>query len=371
MRQAALSSGVVRTSLEHAPPHRPVAPSTSCASAARAPSTSRGRCRSSIIRIASRRVYRTRGSIRGTRSSGLVRRARSLRARGRRYIRRFPLLANVSTARLTNSRSSLTALRPPPNPSKTTPSSRDSTLHHGRALEGRRARVTIARLFAWFGHYRTWAESAANDACLVEDDLENRVYDAALGADLSTEARDSHALASSGSEERLDQSAEPLPAPGESETSRVSPTAGARAHYVFGLAARRPFQSGRRGRAHRRRYQRLGGPEGRLVRRQTSGRRDLGAPRWSFAFGAKIRHEAGSVPSTYFNGEVTFRPTPDLERQRVARYGAPERCRCCGAMCQVFPTVRRREARRHAPLLSSGESDARGTDCHARRTSAS
>jgi hypothetical protein len=247
------------------------------------------------------------------------------------YRRFFPLLANVSTSRAREF--ALLAYSAPPTTealeNDTEFESFNTCTTGGRLKADARASKAL-ELFAWFGHYRTWAESATNDACLIEDELENRVFDAALGGDLSSDSRDAHALLELGG--RLDRSTEPLPAPGESEASRLYYYE-ARARYVVATPLGGPFSLDVEG-LHRRRYQRVGGPEdpwfeGRQVVALTW------APRWSFAFGAEY-DTSGLVPSTYFNGEVTFRPTPDWSASAFAgqRAGA---LRCVGGVCRVFP----------------------------------
>jgi hypothetical protein len=250
---------------------------------------------------------------------------------GKHYRRFFPLLANVSTARAREF--ALLAYSAPP----TTEALENDTEFEGfnTCTTGGRLRADARaskrlELFGWLGHYRTWAESATNDACVIRRELENRVFDAALGADAETWDRDSHALLELGG--RLDESAEPAPAPGESETSRLYYYE-VRARYVLGVALGGPFHLDVEG-LHRRRYQRVGGPEdpwfqGRQVVALTW------APRWSFAFGTEY-DTSGLVPATYFNGEVTFRPSSDSSASLFAgqRAGA---LRCVGGVCRVFP----------------------------------
>src|SRR5690606_2651753 len=100
----------------------------------------------------------------------------SLLAEAKHYRRFFPLLANVSTARAREF--SLVQYSAPP----TTEEPWTDT-----ELEGFNTCVTGGRLrpafhfdrarsaYAWIGHYRTFAESVANERCTVSAENENRV----------------------------------------------------------------------------------------------------------------------------------------------------------------------------------------------------
>lgn len=245
------------------------------------------------------------------------------------YRRFFPLLANVSTARAREF-AQLAYSAPPTTEAidNDTEFEGFNTCTTGARLKGQGRASRGLELFAWFAHYRTWAETATNEACVTNEALENRVFDVALGGELHPEG--SHWLVELGG--RLDHSAEELRAPGEREASRLYYSE-ARLRYSFGVELGGPFSLDVEG-VHRRRDQRVGGPDDPWFEgRQVVG---LGVDsRWSFAFGAEY-NTSKLVPSTYFNGEVTFRPTPDWSASAFAgqRAGA---LRCVGGICRVFP----------------------------------
>jgi hypothetical protein len=254
----------------------------------------------------------------------------ALTLEARHYRRLFPLSANVKLARATEF-SSLAYNQVP----TTEPEDNDTE------LEGMNTCVTGARLagdvtlrpglraLGTFAHYLTYAESGSNGACAIIDQQLNRVYDVSSGFGLDSHDRARHLQVVLGG--RLDQS--------QRELTLVE---GSRSHLFYGevylrheleLPLAGDFSWSLTGR-HRRRQQAEGGPgvpwhEGEEV---------LGvewAEHSSLGLGAEYDTRPG-VPDTYFNVEVSHRPTPS---SRVALFAGQRRGaqRCVGGICRLYP----------------------------------
>ena len=249
---------------------------------------------------------------------------------GKHYRRFFPLLANVSTARAREF--SLLSYSAPPTTEALdvdTEFENFNTCTSGARL-GADADVNDRLvLLGSFAHYRTWAESAPNDACVIADRFENRVLDADAGFELESADGSAHGRLTLGG--RLDRSAEPHPTPSGDDSDLYYYEVSTHYELVYPLGG--PLGLEFTG-VHRRRYQLVGGPDGPWFEGTHVTSLNV-APRWTFAAGFEY-DTSGMVPATYFNGEVRFRPTPASSLSLFAgqRAGA---LRCVGGVCRVFP----------------------------------
>jgi hypothetical protein len=249
---------------------------------------------------------------------------------GKHYRRFFPLRANVSAARAREF-SDLAYSAPP----TTEPLTADTMFENfntctsgARLSAGAGASQTLT-LIGSFAHYRSWAESVANEACVIADRFENRIFDGEAGFELDPEASGLHARLTLGG--RLDHAAEPRPTPSGADSELYYHELNTRHELTLELGG--PFELELTG-THRRRFQLVGGPtdvwfEGRQVASLNIG------PRWSAAVGFEY-DTSGLVPATYVNTEARFRPTPATSLALFVgqRAGA---LRCVGGVCRVFP----------------------------------
>jgi len=254
----------------------------------------------------------------------------ALTLEARHYRRLFPLSANVKLARASEF-SSLSYNQVP----TTEPEDNDTELEGmNTCVSGARLRgdVTLGRGVRALGslaHYLTYAESGSNEACAITSQQLNRVYDVSSGFGLDSHDRARHLELVLGS--RLDQS--------ERELTLAE---GSRSHLFYGevylrheleLPLAGAFSWSLTGR-HRRRVQAEGGPgvpwhEGEeVLGLEWAGHSSLG-------LGAEYDTRPG-VPDTYFNIELSHRPTPS---SRVALFAGQRRGaqRCVGGICRLYP----------------------------------
>jgi hypothetical protein len=249
---------------------------------------------------------------------------------GKHYRRFFPLLANVSTARAREF--SLLSYSAPPTTEALevdTEFENFNTCASGGRLRADASATSSLTLLGSLAHYRTWAENAPNEACVIADRFENRVFDADAGFELDSRETGAHGRLTLGG--RVDHSAEPLPTPEGDDSDLFYYEINTRYELAYPLSDTLELEIIG---VHRRRYELIGGPdvpwfEGRQI---TS--LNVGA-RWSFALGVEY-DTSDLVPPTYFNGELRYRPTPATSLGLFAgqRAGA---LRCVGGVCRVFP----------------------------------
>jgi hypothetical protein len=249
---------------------------------------------------------------------------------GKHYRRFFPLLANVSTARAREF--SLLSYSAPPTTEaleEDTEFENFNTCTSGGRLSADAAASDRLVLVAALAHYRTWAESGPNEACVIADRFENRVFDGETGFELDSADRSAHGKLTIGG--RLDHSAEPQPTPSGEDSDLFYYEVNSRYDLEYPLGG--PFELEISG-VHRRRYQLVGGPDEPWFEGHQIAGLNL-ASSWSFAAGFEY-NTSGLVPTTYFNGEVRYRPTPasSLSLFVGQRAGA---LRCVGGVCRVFP----------------------------------
>ena len=256
--------------------------------------------------------------------------ALALTLEGRHYRRLFPLLANVKLARAREF-SSLSYSQVP----TTEPEDNDTELGSmNTCVSGGRLRADVqltrgVRALGSASHYLTYAESGSNEACVVSEADLNRVYDLYSGFALESEDRRRHFELTLGG--RLDRSERELTL-ADGTTSRLFYTE-AYLRHVLDVPLGEHFALSLTGR-HRRRSQAEGGPGVPWLEGE-----ELLAVEWaehtSFGVGAEYDTRPG-VPDTYFNAEVSHRPTRD---SRVSLFAGPRRGaqRCVGGICRLYP----------------------------------
>jgi len=254
----------------------------------------------------------------------------ALTLEGRHYRRLFPLAANVKLARAREF-SSLSYNQVP-----TTELEDNDTEYEGMntCVSGARLRGDFSlrpgvRALSSVAHYLTYAESGANEACVITREQLNRIYDISSGFALDSRDRKRHLELVLGG--RIDSSERELTLPGGS-SSHLFYGEGYLRH-VLDLPLVGDFSVNLTGR-HRRRSQAEGGPgvpwsEGEEV---------LGvewAEHTSLGLGAEYDTRPG-VPHRYFNIELSHRPTPS---SRVALFAGQRRgaLRCVGGICRLYP----------------------------------
>jgi len=253
----------------------------------------------------------------------------TLMLEGKHYRRFFPLRANVNTALAREF--SLVQYSAPP----TTEAFWVDTEFEGfnTCVTGGRAKGDVhlgkdESVFAWVGHYRTWAERALNEPCEVSRANENRVWDLATGMEITSQRRKSRANLTFGA--RVDQAPDPFTTT-EGETSLYYQEVYSRYDVIRWLGG--PFSLQFQG-WHRRRHQTVGGPAEPWYEGQ-----HLTGVDWSgnvsAAFGVEYSTNP-SVPSTYLNGVVTYKITP---ASSVGVFVGQRRgsLRCVGGVCRVYP----------------------------------
>lgn len=254
----------------------------------------------------------------------------SLLLEGKHYRRLFPLLANVSLARAPEF-SSLAYSAPPiaePNFVDTEFEGFNTCVSGGRAKGDLKLSSTVS-VSAAVGHYQTWAESRANEACVIADENHNVVWDVASGFELGRRARDVHLEITLGA--RLDETDRELSLPEGGSTHLFYHETYARHELAIKLG---PNQSLDLTGAHRRRQRAQGGPaepwiEGLEVATWNASRE------LSLALGFEYDTNP-QVPPTYLNGQLAYKIGSDAS---VSLFGGQRRgaLRCVGGVCRVFP----------------------------------
>ncbi len=183
-------------------------------------------------------------------------------------------------------------------------------------------------VFAWVGRYDTWAESASNETCRTSDDDLNRVWDFAVGTEITSQERQSRAEAVVGS--RIDET-----------DRRISDGRGLETHVFYEEVYVRydviralggPFSLQLQG-WHRRRRQTLGGPNETYTQAQhVTG---FGWDKLTMSFGVELDTDP-ATPRRYFNGQAKYNITSG---SNVALFVGQRRggLRCVSGVCRIFP----------------------------------
>ncbi|MBK7581035.1 MAG: hypothetical protein IPI67_12580 [Myxococcales bacterium] len=249
---------------------------------------------------------------------------------GKHYRRFFALAANVETARAREF--SLVQYSAPPTTEAfwvDTEFEGFNTCVTGGRLKGDVHLGKDESVFAWVGHYRTWAERALNEACDTSNANLNRVWDLATGMELTGQRRKSRANLTFGA--RIDQAEESLAASSGGVTNLYYQETYARYDVLRSLGG--PFSLQFQG-WHRRRHQVVGGPDEPWFEGQHLTGVDW-SPHLSAAFGVEYSSNPG-VPATYFNGQVSYKITSSSSVSAFVgqRRGA---LRCVGGVCRIYP----------------------------------
>lgn len=253
----------------------------------------------------------------------------SLIVEAKHYRRFFPLSANVSVARAREF--AQVQYSAPPTTEEIwndTQTENFNVCVTGGRLRGEVHADRSHSVYAWLGHYRSYAESVTNESCEIAAENENRVWDAAVGSDLRSASRGARADLSVGT--RFDQAGRELgTATGSTPVfyrelytrySLAEPLAGTWTLELRGV--------------ERWRRQTLGGPEEPWVEGEHSIGVDVGEA-LSVAWG--IEHDGRpDAPDTYLNGQLSYRPSELLVLGLFAgqRRGA---LRCVGGVCRFYP----------------------------------
>lgn len=254
----------------------------------------------------------------------------ALTLEGRHYRRLFALSGNVKLARAREfanvSYNQVPTTEPEDND---TEYENMNTCVSGARLRGDFVVRRGVRALGSVAHYLTYAEASANEACVVNRQLLNRVSDVSSGFALDSSDRERHFELRVGG--RLDTTERELRR-GDGGLSQLFYGEGYLKHQLelplggnLGLSL-----SGH----HRRRAQAQGGPGAPWL----EGSEVLGiewAEHSSLGFGAEYDTRPG-VPHRYFNLELAHRPTPS---SRVALFAGQRRgaLRCVGGICRLYP----------------------------------
>jgi hypothetical protein len=249
---------------------------------------------------------------------------------GKHYRRFFPLLANVDTVRAPEY-SALQYSSPP----TTEPFWVDTEFDgFNTCVTGGRLRsdVEVGRgtnVYGWIGHYRTWAESVANEQCDTADTNLNRVWDAATGFEIVSQHGKSRASATVGS--RFDDTERLVPDSPHGETHVFYREIYARYDVIQWLGG--PFAIKFQG-WHRRRHETLGGPPEPWLELQHLTAIEW-APRLSAGIGVEYTGNP-QFPPTYFNGVLSYAFSPS---SNVSIFAGQRRggLRCVSGVCRVYP----------------------------------
>ncbi|MCA9629742.1 MAG: hypothetical protein KC766_18835 [Myxococcales bacterium] len=262
---------------------------------------------------------------------------------GKHYRRFFPLSANVD---LNHAREfNLVQYNAPPTTEVFYNDTQFETFNV--CVSGGRAKTDFHAgkdedLFVWLGYYNTWSESASNDQCDIADDKRNRVLDAAVGAELTSQQRKSRASITLGG--RNDVADRELQTAGGEQTDIAYQEGYVRYDVIRWIDG--PYSLQFQG-WHRRRRQTLGGPEGGWWEGQHLTGFEW-APHVSLAFGVEYNsNELFAASDTaspselsdvtlYFNGQATYRID---SASSVSLFVGQRRgsLRCVGGVCRVFP----------------------------------
>jgi hypothetical protein len=254
----------------------------------------------------------------------------ALTLEARHYRRLFPLSANVKLSRAAEF-SSLSYNQVP----TTEPEDNDTELEGmNTCVSGARLRgdVTLrpgVRALGSLSHYLTYAESGSNEACTITQQQQNRVYDLSSGFAFDSKDRTRHGELVLGG--RLDRAERELTLADASRSHLFYTEAYLRHQLELPLFGDFSFSlTGR----HRRRAQAEGGPGVPWL----EGEEVLGlewAEHSSLGLGAEYDTRPG-VPGSYFNVELSHRPTPE---SRIALFAGQRRGaqRCVGGICRLYP----------------------------------
>ena len=249
---------------------------------------------------------------------------------GKHYRRFFALSANVNTSRAPEF--ALVQYSAPPTTEAfwvDTEFEGFNTCVTGGRLKGDVHLGKDESVFAWVGHYRTWAERSLNESCETSNANLNRVWDLATGMEITSQRRKSRANLTVGA--RIDQAEEEISIAGGAQTHLYYQESYARYDVIRHLGG--PFSLQLQG-WHRRRHQVAGGPEAPWFEGQHLTGVDW-APHLSAAFGAEYSTDPG-VPDTYFNGQVSYKITSSSS---VSAFVGQRRgsLRCVGGVCRKYP----------------------------------
>lgn len=253
----------------------------------------------------------------------------SVLAEGKHYRRFFPLTANVGTARAREF-SQLQYSAPPTTEevwNDTEFGNFNTCVSGGRLRADVHARRTHT-LYGWLGHYRSFAESVTNAECRIGAENENRVWDTAVGMELSTQDRRTNADLNFGT--RLDATLRELAGP-DGATHVFYRELYLRYDIVGPLFG--PFGFELQG-FHRRRRETVGGPVGAWFEGQHSTGLEWGQ-RLSLALGVEYDSRP-DTPDHFWNVMAAYRPSDSVLFGLFAgqRRGA---LRCVGGVCRVYP----------------------------------
>jgi hypothetical protein len=263
-------------------------------------------------------------------SVSLIEQPVSLLVEGRHYRRFFPLAANVDTQRA--GEFAIVQYSAPPTTEAfwvdTEFESFNTCVTGGRA----KGDVHLGKdesVYAWVGHYYTWAESVTNARCEIADQNLNRVWDLATGLEITGQKRKSRYNGMVGA--RIDETDREITSPGGGRTHVFYQEVYSRydlMHWIGG-----PFSVQFQG-WHRRRFQTLGGPNNPWNEGQ-----HLTGVEWGRGIATAFGIEYDTNPATpdiYFNGQAVYRLSGDTS---VSLFVGQRRgsLRCVGGVCRVFP----------------------------------
>jgi hypothetical protein len=249
---------------------------------------------------------------------------------GKHYRRFFSVLANVDVTRAPE----YTALQYSAPPT-TEPFWVDTEFGgFNTCVSGGRLRSDVelqrgTNVYAALGHYRTWAESVANEQCDTSDQNLNRVWDAAVGFEIVSQHGKSRASATVGS--RFDDTERLIPDSVRGETYVFYREIYTRYDIIQWLGG--PFALKFQG-WHRRRHQTLGGPPEPWLELQ-----HLTALEWAphLTVGVGLEYTGNpQFPPTYVNGVLSYALSPS---SNISIFAGQRRggLRCVSGVCRVFP----------------------------------
>jgi hypothetical protein len=184
-------------------------------------------------------------------------------------------------------------------------------------------------VFAWVGHYRTWAESVANENCSTSNDNLNKIWDFASGFELVSKNRKSRASTTLGV--RFDDTARPIPDPNGGETNVFYRELYGRYEVTQWLGG--PFALKLQG-WDRWRHQTLGGVAQPWIELQQLVGIDY-APHLTFGAGFEYTGNPQFAP-TYFNGVVGYNINSS---SNISLFAGQRRggLRCVSGVCRIYP----------------------------------
>lgn len=253
----------------------------------------------------------------------------TLTLEGKHYRRFFPMAANVA---IDHAREfGLVQYNAPPTTEAfwvDTEFNRFNTCVSGARLKSDVEVGSNESLFVWVGRWSSWSESVANDACEISRANENRVWDFALGTEVTSQARRSRASVTLGA--RVDSVVDREIDVRGGSTPVFYQEGYLRYDVIRHLGG--PLALQLQG-WHRRRFE----PEA-FDAPWFEGQHLTGievAPHFNAALGVEYDTKPG-VPGRYFNGQIGWKVTSDSSVSLFVgqRRGA---LRCVGGVCRVFP----------------------------------